>query len=418
MKKKIAFVTPIYLPAPLYGSDNAVRILAEDFAAAGQDVTVITSDAATPRYWYDPLFGRKISKTRDTFNGVRVLRLPSRQWITSVAFILERVFGRLLPRSIRNTMRIVSNGPYLGGLFELFQKEQFDVIHCSPFPLEINQQIFDGIERLNKRPFVILTPFFHAEVDVYHNKELGNILEKSDSIHVISNAEKKQIEALYPVSQGKTKVIPLYIRTRAMHTVDVLKHEVLLFKKRYGIEQKKIILFAGLKGSMKGALTTLVAVKNLYKENKNIMLVAIGHNTTEWNEALKKSDTTPYLIDFGYVDEQTKEILFAACDVFCMPSKSETFGYVYLEAWHKRKPVIGCNFRPTQELIEQNKGGIVVQFGEQFEVEKALSLLLSNSQKRSQLGSNGYSALMKYYSEQILFLRYQQLFGIHPYEKK
>lgn len=412
MKKKIAFVTPIYLPAPLYGSDNAVRILAEDFAAAGQDVTVVTSDAATPRYWYDPLFGRKICKTSDMINGVRVLRLPSQQWITSAAFILERVFGRLLPRSIRNTMRIVSSGPYLGGLFELFQKEQFDVVHCSPFPLEINQQIFDGIERLNKKPYIILTPFFHAEVEAYHNKELGNILEKSDSIHVISNAEKKQIEALYPVSLGKTTVIPLYIRTRAMRTGDSLKHDVLLFKARYGIEQKKIILFAGLKGSMKGALTTLAAVKNLYRENKNVMLIAIGHNTTEWNEALKKSDTTPYLIDFGYVDEKTKEILFAACDVFCMPSKSETFGYVYLEAWHKKKPVIGCNFGPTQELIEQNKGGIVIEYDNQSDIEKVIYLLLHDPKTYKYLGDSGYTALINKYTKFKTFALYKHLFTV------
>lgn len=409
---KIAFVTPIYLPAPLYGSDNAVRILAEDFTAAGQDVTVITSDAATPRYWYDPLFGRKISRTNDMINGVRVLRLPSQQWITSAAFILERVFGHLLSRSIRNTLRIVSSGPYLGGLSELFQKEQFDVVHCSPFPLEINQQIFDGIERLNKKPFVILTPFFHAEVEAYHNKVLGNILEKSDWIHVISYAEKKQMEALYPVSRGKTRVIPLYVRTRVMHTVDALKHEVHLFKKRYGIEEKKIILFAGLKGSMKGALTTLAAVRNLNKEDKNVVLVAIGHNTTEWNEALKKSDTTGYLIDFGYVDEYTKEILFAACDVFCMPSKSETFGYVYLEAWHKRKPVIGCNLGPTQELIERNKGGVVIEFDKQREVEKAIRLLLSDLKTRKRMGENGFSALMEKYTEFKTFSLYKCLFAV------
>ncbi|MEK7543855.1 MAG: glycosyltransferase family 4 protein [Patescibacteria group bacterium] len=418
MKKKIVFVTPIYLPAPLYGSDNAVRILAEDFAAAGQDVTVVTSDGATPRYWYDPLFGKKMNTTKDTFNGVRVLRLPSQQWITSAAFILERVFGYLLPMSVRNKMRIVSSGPYLGGLFELLQKEQFDVVHCSPFPLEINQQVFDGIERLKKKPYVILTPFFHAEVESYHNKELGSILEKTDCIHVISNAEKKQIEALYPVSQGKTRVIPLYIRTRTMHTADALEHDVLLFKRRYGIEHRKVVLFAGLKGSMKGALTTLAAVKSLYQEDKSIVLVAIGHNTTEWNEVLKSSDTTPYLVDFGYVEESTKEIIFASCDVFCMPSKSETFGYVYLEAWHKRKPVIGCNLGPTQELIERNKGGIVVQFAREHEVEKALSLLLSDSEKRRRLGRNGYAALIKNYSEQALILSYKRLFEVKTYEKK
>lgn len=412
MKKKIAFVTPIYLPAPLYGSDNAVRILAENLAGAGQDVTIITSDALTPRYWYDPLFGKKMRTTRDTFYGVHVIRLPSQQWITSAAFILERVFGRLLPKPVRNKMRIISSGPYLGGLFQVFQKKQFDIIHCSPFPLEINQQVLDSVERLNKKPYVILTPFFHAQVEAYHNEEFRSILEKSDSIHVISNAEKRQIEEVYPVAQRKTRVIPLYIRTSTMHTADELRHDVLLFKRRYGIEHRKIVLFAGLKGSMKGALTTLAAVKNLYREDRNIILVAIGHNTTEWNEALKKSDTSPYLVDLGYVEEYVKEIIFASCDVFCMSSKSDTFGLVYLEAWHKRKPVIGCNYGPTQELIERNKGGIVVEFDNQPEVEKTIRLLLSDPKVRKRLGDNGYSALMKKYTEFKTFSLYKRLFAI------
>ncbi len=410
MKKKIAFVTPIYLPAPLYGSDNAVRILAEDFAAAGHDVTVVTSDALTPRYWYDPLFGKKTSDIRDTFNGVHVIRLPSQQWITSAAFIIERVFGHLLPTSIRNTMRILSSGPSLGGLLNVFKKEQFDVVHASPFPLEINQQVLECVEHLDKKPLIILTPFFHAGVEAYHNQKLGTMLEKSSRIHVISNAEKKQIEEYFPVAQGKTSVIPLYIRTPTMHAAETLKHEVLRFKKQYGIEHRKIILFAGLKGTLKGALTTLTAVKNLYAHDKRILLIAIGHNTSEWSEALKRSDVSAYVLDFGYIDEFTKEIVFASCDVFCMPSISETFGYVYLEAWHKKKPVIASDIPAMQELVLGNKGGILVKFGSPGDIQASIERLIQRPALSIRLGESGYNALVKKYDMTSVFALYRKMF--------
>ncbi len=412
MKKKIVFVTPIYLPAPLFGSDNAIRIQAEELAALGHDVTIVTSNAYTPRHWYDPFFGKNIKAKRDKMNRVKIIRLPSQQFISSSLFVLDK-FGRsLLPIQMRNYIQILSTGPYLGGLYQLFQKEQFDIVHCSPSPLAINQQVMDVVERLDKKPYVILTPFFHAQVESYHNDSLGSILEKADAIHAISDSEKKEIEEQFPGLRGKIITIPLYLRVGRMHSIDELKREVLKFKKKHKIENRKVVLFAGLKGSMKGALTTLAAVGNIYKRNKNIVFISIGYNTIEWNAMLKKVDTSNYLRDFGYVDEHAKEVIFASCDVFCMPSKCETFGYVYLEAWHKKKPVIGCNFGPTRELIEGNRGGVVVQFGQQSKVEKVLLQLLSNPEKRMRLGENGYKALMKKYSARALALHYQKFFRL------
>ena len=118
------------------------------------------------------------------------------------------------------------------------------------------------------------------------------------------------------------------------------------------------------------------------------------------------------LLDFDYVDEYTKELLFSACDVFCMPSKSESFGYVYLEAWHKKKPVIAASIGPVQELIEKNHAGVMVKYGDRPALEKAIRMLLAQTQKARALGQNGYKVLTEMYNEKKLFHAYQVLFGV------
>jgi len=43
-----------------------------------------------------------------------------------------------------------------------------------------------------------------------------------------------------------------------------------------------------------------------------------------------------------------------------MPSKHETFGLGYLEAWLHGKPVIGCDIPPLREIIGQGEAGLLV----------------------------------------------------------
>jgi len=410
-QKNITFVTPIYLPAPLYGSDNAVRILAEEFVRVGHNVSIITSDAHTPRYWYDPFFGKKIpSDAASLINGVKVIRLRSNQLISSLTFMLSRLAGPLLHITMRSMLDIISNGPYLIGLGDVLKSEDVDVVHCSPFPLYINKQVVDAVSNLVKKPKVIFTPFFHTHVSTYHNFELGRLMKHADVIHAVSNAEKQDIESLFPESRGKVQVIPLYLRTANLHGESELETDIVKFKQKYHLVGKKIVLIAGLKGQMKGALDTLAAVQELYRKDNTIVLVAIGHSTTEWNEMLRSIDGKAFLRDFGYVDEHLKEVIFASCDVFCMPSKSETFGYVYLEAWHKKKPVIASDIPAMRELIQYNNGGLLVRFGSRSAIKSAIERLIEHPVLSKTLGEHGYDALTAKYSMESVFLQYCQMF--------
>ncbi len=396
MKQKIAFVTPLYLPAPLSGSGVVVRELAESLTQKGYDCTVVTSDGLNARWWYDPIFGQEIKNKFEIINGVKVYRLNCKQLLSFICLVLVRHFKLLIPKPLFNKLQLLYSGPNLTGLANLLKKEKFDIIYSSPFPVYLNKQVADAIEKLTPRPEFILMPCFHSLLPDYHNPELKKVLEKADLIHVFSNVEKDDIKRIFQIPDRRFAVIPLFLNFSKMSDINQIKDKIANFKKKFKLKNKKIILFAGSKIRQKGVFTLVNTFKNLYKNDPSYVLITLGNATPEWNKCKKKRDLD-FLLDLGYVEEKQKEIVFGACNIFCMPSLAESFGLTYLEAWHKKKPVIGANIPSVKELIDNARGGLLVRFGDEKDLERAIKRLVFDSSLAKKLGENGYRALVSNY---------------------
>lgn len=402
MKKRIAFVTPLYLPANISGSQMFVKTLAEVFAQKGYEVTVISSNALTPRYWYDPFFGKKLNNSYEVIHGVSVYRLSTAQLWSSCLFILARLFPT-------PWLKMMSSGPFFLGLDRILKKMKFDVIHCSPFPLGMNKQVVQSIQRLTYKPKLYITPFFHTHGKGFHNLELQSIFDAADIIHVISQAEKTDITSSFMVDAKKIHIAPLCIDTQSMVPYEYLREDIAKIQKKFTLQHKKIILFAGIKGKGKGVLDVLQAVHELWQKDPSFLFIAIGSSTAEWQEATRHVHSDCYL-DLPYKTGREKEAFFALADLYCMPSCTETFGLTYIEAWHKRKPVIGADFPSVHELIIKNSGGITVPYGDTDALKIAITKLIQNPVLSKKLGNNGYNALMKRYTLSGVLPKYLRLF--------
>ncbi len=405
--KKIVFITPSYYPSVLSGSGVVVTELAEGFARDGYNVSVITSNALTTRYWYDPIFGKKLSHDFEIINNVKIYRLGCNQILSSFFFILVKYFNKVLPKRLIEKLKILSSGPYLIGLYDVLRDNNFDVIHCSPFPLNINQQVVDSIKDLTYRPKLIFTPFFHSQNNDFSNLSLQEIFDKADSIHVISQVEKEEMRNMFHINESKIKIIPLFLKLAGMHTIEYLSNDIKLFKEEYRLKEKKIILFAGIKGAFKGACDLLQAINILYKSDKNLILIAMGSSTPEW-ENIKKIVNKNCLLDFSYTQGKEKEVIFGACDVFCMPSKTETFGLVYLEAWHKKKPIIAANIQTVKHIVKD--AGLFVEFGNINSIVDEIKKISYNKTLIKKMGLKGYNRLITFYDFSKIFPRYVELF--------
>ena len=406
--KKIAFITPHYYPSKLTGSGIVVMKLAEEFAKLGHDVSIITSNALTARYWYDPIFGKKIEKKYEVHTKVKIYRLSCYQLYSSIGYILLKFLGKFLPKKSINYLKIVSSGPYLIGLDRTLNSHNYDVVHCSPFPLAINKQVVTVLSKMKEKPKLIFTPFFHSQLSDFANPQLKKIFQSADIIHVITNTEKNEISTRFLINVKKIIVIPVFLDVSHMHLMDELKNEIFHFKDKYKLEERKIILFAGIKGYAKGAIDLLLAVDALYRIDPKYILVAIGADTLEWRN-VKKKISKNCLLDLGYKTGKEKEVIFGACDIFCMPSKSDAFGLVYLEAWHKKKPVIAANIPAVREFMD--KDGVFVEFGNREQIIGAITKLVIDKNMSRILGESGNNKLINTYTFSKVFPKYIAMFS-------
>jgi len=80
---------------------------------------------------------------------------------------------------------------------------------------------------------------------------------------------------------------------------------------------------------------------------------------------------------------------YAALDVFAMPSRTDSFGIVYLEAWANGKPVVAAAAGGVPEVVEHDRTGLLVPFGDVATLADALGVLIADRALAARLGAAG-----------------------------
>jgi glycosyltransferase involved in cell wall biosynthesis len=377
---KICHVVPIYLPGILPGCSKYVRDISKELAKWGHHLTVLTSNAVTGRGWVDPLFGKYSSKKEEMINGVRVKRLKTQWQMTSTNYLLNRAFGRFFPSSIRNISALLSAGPYLPNLKKEFENGKYEVIHVTAFPFALVSLVWKACKALGK-PFVC-TPLIHFEDPNHRNPLLWKALKDAAAVVACSNYEKERMTRM-GIHPSKIHLIPMGINLDEWGDSDGER-----FRKKYGLTGKRLLLFVGTKNYNKGATHLLEAMGKIGRHMQDVMLVSLGLTTEEWKKKKIALHET-HLLDLGYVSEEEKKDAFDACDLFAMPSRYDSFGIVYLEAWRCGKPVIGAKVGAIPEVIEEGKDGLLVEFGEVDQLASAIISLLNNPDLCREMGEAG-----------------------------
>ena len=115
----------------------------------------------------------------------------------------------------------------------------------------------------------------------------------------------------------------------------------------------------------------------------------------------------------GSVSENRLQALYAACDVFVLPSinNSETFGLVQLEAMACGKPVINTSL-PTgvPEVSLHNLTGLTVPPGDSEALGAAIALLMQDASLRERLGRAARKRVETTYSSQAVIVALEKIY--------
>lgn len=364
---KALHVIQRYKPSSLTGSEAAMVLLCEALAKERRHtIRVITSDVVHGEGFYNPFEARHEKKV-ETLNNVKVRRLLVNWLVASVYYMLAKLFP------LGGASAFKAFGPHLVGLELAILEARPDLIHVAPMPMA-HLYFTWRIAKHHAIPLVI-TPDMHFDDPRFKNLLIDTILASAAAVIAHTEYEKAALSAR-GVAKERITVIPLsYLSANDFNLTAKLS-------------QEPTVLFLGTKSFDKGTVHLLEVWPQVRQKIPQAKLIVAGVPTRSWVKGKKNKDFTN-VEELDYVTGGTKQGLLSASHILVVPSRTESFGMVLLEAWAKGKPVIGGSAGATREMISEGRDGYTVNFGDVDNLAKKIINLLQNPTQQKQLGLAG-----------------------------
>jgi len=141
----------------------------------------------------------------------------------------------------------------------------------------------------------------------------------------------------------------------------------------------------------KGMDTLIQSLPRLLLRWPDLHLAIVGSgDDREWLENIANvSGVRRHVHFFSGLSYSELSACHAAAEIFALPSRGEGFGFVYLEAMARAKPVIGGAHGGAPEVIRDGVTGYVVPHGDAVHLATSLDALLSDPELGRQMGERG-----------------------------
>lgn len=282
---------------------------------------------------------------------------------------------------------------YAGNKFQ-FVRAALRAARCNPklvFAMHPHLAPILSTMKLPRRKFRSIVITHGVEVWQPLGLARGNALRQADLIIGPSTDTVKQLIDVQHVSVSKVQRLAwgldpefearVAARTSAMPPAGFpLEARAILAVGRWNAAEK-----------YKGADTLISALPGILKITPDAALVLVGDGDD-------RPRLEQHARDVG-VSERTyflsglrPEELFACyanCEIFCLPSRGEGFGLVFLEAMAHGKPVVGGAHGGIPDIIEEGVTGRLVPYGDVERLTDTLGFLFSHPDLAREMGARG-----------------------------
>ena len=394
---RVLHVVHDYFPA-IGGSELLFQRVGEGLAARGAEVWVFTSTARRTTDFIGPAEDRFAAGT-EQINGVHVRRFDFLRCPRAARYALTAASSTWTRRRWPGYgwMKAAWVGPHLPGLVRAAVRLKPDVIAATAAPFMPLYRASAAARRLGV-PIAIMPCLHPGETWLLDSPSLFMLLKRSTAVLTLTHYENRLLQAvgadasrLHVLGGGVSPDGPSLALggLRAAH----------------GIRQDvPVVLFCGRMEEGKGIRTVIHAMARLWQERRNAALVLAGA-ATEYSRtqlagllAQLPSGWRERVVVRNDIAEDEKWGWYSACDVLAHPSRVESFGLVYLEAWICGKPVIGGRTGPQSALIEHGRDGLLVAPGDVEELAGALRRLLDDRAGAAGMGAAGRAKVIHDYT--------------------
>ncbi len=347
------------------GMNVYVLQVAREFARRGNKVDVYTR-------CHDP----KDPQIVDIGDGARVIHLKAGPYFEAKAALYQYI-----PEFLSNLCK-----------FQRAEGVSYDVIHSHYW---LSGRIGMALGKKWGVPHVVT---FHTLAKTKMRARAGEkepelrecvekkVMDSVDAVVVSTEIEKEDLVRLYHKSPHNIHTISAGVDLDLFRPLNKTESKEVL-----GILENRVILYAGRIEPIKGLDILLRAVSNL-EDAADTRLIIVGgklENDPEL-ERLRKlaselgiQDMTTFV---GSVSQRELAKYYNAADVFVLPSYSESFGLVALEAMACGTPVVVSRVGGLKTFVKDGETGYLVPWHCPEPFAQRLDMLLANPALRSAMG--------------------------------
>jgi glycosyltransferase involved in cell wall biosynthesis len=221
------------------------------------------------------------------------------------------------------------------------------------------------------------------------NKVSSFILRDAEYITTVSDTFRRNSNYLNNF-RNETTVVPNGIGLPDNNTTDSGKFGLPLNN------SYPIILYLGALVPRKNPRALVDAAPKILNEYPNALFIIAGDGKQS-DELIDKAKTEAIsnkIIFPGFIPENQKQNLFQTADLFCLPSRNESFGLTAFEAAANGLPIILGDIPIFRELFEQSASYVTP--GDCGEISSAILDLLENDSKRNRLSRQAQEQAARY----------------------
>ncbi|OGZ03481.1 MAG: hypothetical protein A2604_00715, partial [Candidatus Liptonbacteria bacterium RIFOXYD1_FULL_36_11] len=183
---------------------------------------------------------------------------------------------------------------------------------------------------------------------------------------------------------------------------EIDKNSVINFKRKFNLEDKKIILFGGRLSEGKGLKKIILAAEEMVKKNPELILLIIGKKELaleQMEKLLEQKSLTNKVIFTGWISGQDLKAAYWSSDIVCVPSLYlDPFPTINLEAMACRKPVVATCFGGSKEVVENGETGFIINPNKVSDIAEKIMELLENQEKAKEMGEIGFRRVLEKFS--------------------
>jgi len=359
------------------GAETYIQEVAHALHKEGHEVTVATRfTQKRPEGGMHGLLTTSAPSQQYVDEGVRVHILgtgPLRQWLLAPTYRLH-----FYDATIATALRLFEHA-YRPALEKALHP--CDVIHYSGTGRELLGFVAARYAAANDIPLVVTS---HLHIDEWGDGSIDMRLYKQADQYIALTKREKEHVVSKGLASDRVTIIGHGLNVKGSGTRSAMRN-------RLGIEGP-MVFFLGRKARYKGYSLLLEATHHVWQQAPSTHFVLAGPDEGGETETMRNEHAETLLDarvhDLGFVSDEEREDLYAACDVFCLPSQAEAYGLVYLEAWRYQKPVVALRIPTLEELIDGCGGGLLTS-GNPASLASALTRLIERPDEARRRGKAG-----------------------------